>query len=59
MAVKNYDWFDVVHDIGDASRYLEREWATTRSPAKYQAFKRLEHCFENGKAMCFFKVRRA
>ena len=59
ITAKNFDWFDVVHDIGDARHYVERVWAATPSQAKYQAFKRLEDCFDSGKAMCLFKVRRA
>ncbi|MDU8420268.1 hypothetical protein B1F68_17320 [Pseudomonas syringae] len=59
ITVKTFDWFDVEHDIGDARHYVERVWAATPSQAKYQAFKRLEECFDSGKAMCSFKVRRA
>ncbi|MFJ3409479.1 hypothetical protein [Pseudomonas protegens] len=59
MTAKCYDKFDVVHNIGDARRYVERVWAATRRQAKYQAFKRLEDCFDSGKAMCFFKAWRA
>jgi molybdopterin synthase catalytic subunit len=58
MTAKCYDWFDVTHDLGGARHYVERVWAATASQAKYQAYKRLEDCFDSAKAMCFFKVRR-
>lgn len=59
ITAKCFDWFDVVHNIGYARHHVERVWAATASQAKYQAFKRLEDCFDSAKAMCFFKVRRA
>lgn len=54
----NFGW-DELSWNRDAQGYLTEVWAATRNQAKYLAFRELEDCCVDAKAMCFFKVRRA
>jgi hypothetical protein len=53
---KCFDWFDVVHDIGEIRHNNELVWAATAR--QISSIQRLEDCFESANAMCLFQARR-